>query len=142
MNFLFIIRRAALDMSASAAPPEPITTAAAPAGRPPGAAHLTYTLSALTSAGGVYGFVRSGSSRSAAAGLLLGGTFFYAAQLVAQPGAQERGFRLATGASAVLAGAMLMRYAKTRALMPAGLLTAVGLASSAYHGAKWREWAE
>jgi uncharacterized membrane protein (UPF0136 family) len=110
--------------------------------RPPGSSHLTLTLSALTSAGGVYGYVKSGSSRSAIAGLLLGGAFFYSAQLIATPGATERGFRLATGASAVLAGAMAMRLAKTRALMPAGLLTAVGAASAAYHGAKWREWAD
>jgi len=113
----------------------------APAERPPGVAHLANTLSALTALGGVAGFVRANSARSLVGGGLLAAALGYGGHLIATPGSQERGFRLAAGASGVLALVMGARYLRTRALVPAGALALVGGASAAYHGAKWAEWA-
>ena len=114
---------------------------AAPIARPPGSAHLSFTMAALSTVGGVAGYARAGSVRSLGAGVAVGAAFAYAGSLISTPGSTERGLRLAAGTSAVLTAAMAMRFARTRAVMPAGALTALGAASLAYHGAKWQEWA-
>ncbi len=54
-------------------------------------------------------------------------------------GAQGHGAGLAT--SVLLTAAMGARLAKTRKPMPAGLLSVVGAAASAYHLQKYQEWA-
>ena len=109
--------------------------------RPPGVAHLAYALGAASALGGVAGFVRANSARSLVGGGLLAAALGYGGHLIATPGSQERGFRLAAGASGVLALVMGARYARTRALVPAGALALAGGASAAYHGLKWSEWA-
>ena len=48
---------------------------------------------------------------------------------------------LSLAASTLLAGAMGARLLKTGKVMPAGMLTGVGLASAAFHGQKFAEWA-
>ena len=108
--------------------------------RPTGSAHLAMTLAALCGVGGVAGYVRASSTRSLIAGALCGTAFGYSANLISPPGSQERGFRLSAGTSVVLTLAMAARFARTRAFMPAGMLSAVGAASTAYHGSKWQEW--
>ena len=130
-------------MSPSDAPSTPTRAGATSAAeRPPGSAHLAYTLGLACLGGGVAAFISKGSSRSLVAGSFLGAAHGWAGNLISAPGSQERGFRLATAASGVLTLAMGMRYLKTRALMPAGLLSVVGAASTAYHAQKWQEWAE
>ena len=108
--------------------------------RPAGSAHLAMTLSALCGVGGVAGYVRASSMRSLIAGALCGSAFAISSHLITTPGSQERGFRLASGTSAVLMLAMGARYARTRAIMPAGLLAAVSAVSTGYHSNKWLEW--
>ena len=57
-------------------------------------------------------------------------------------GQDLEGHGLALGTSTALGAAMTARFAKTRAMMPAGGMAIVGLLSAAYHGKKFREWAE
>lgn len=106
--------------------------------RPPGSAHLTYTVGAITAVGGVAGYVKGRSPRSLAAGLLFGAGFGYAGHLIGtQP---ERGFRFATTVSGLLTGVMAHRLYSTGKVMPAGALAAVGAAATAYHASKWAEY--
>lgn len=114
----------------------------APESQRPGSAHLAMTLSALCGAGGIAGYVRASSMRSLIAGGLCGGAFALSSSLISTPGSQERGFRLATGTSAVLMLAMGARFARTGKVMPVGVLAAVSAASTAYHGNKWLEWSD
>lgn len=111
-----------------------------PPSRPVGSAHLAMTLSALCGVGGIAGYVRASSIRSLLAGALCGSAFALSSHFITTPGSQERGFRLATGTSVVLMLAMGARYAKTRNIMPAGLLAATSAVSTIYHGNKWKEW--
>ena len=106
--------------------------------RPPGAIHATLTMAALCGLGGVAGYAKAGSARSAAGGLLFAGGFSLAAYHI-QGGEGERGFRLGTTVSVLLAG--IMGWRATKRVMPAAPLAALGAASAVYHGMKWREWA-
>jgi uncharacterized membrane protein (UPF0136 family) len=74
------------------------------------------------------------------AGLGFGAAYAASAYLIANVDAFQ-GHALGAGASALLAAAMGARAARTRKLMPAGLLTGVGAAAFAYHAAKAQEWA-
>lgn len=85
--------------------------------QPPGSAHLSYTVGALTAIGGLAAAKRS--KRSLAAGLFFGGAFVLAGYYISK-GEPERGFRLGTVASGSLAGLMSYRFYKTGKFMPAG----------------------
>lgn len=86
--------------------------------RPPGSAHVSYTIGALTAIGGLAAAKRS--KRSLVAGLFFGGAFVLAGYYISQ-GEAERGFRLGTVASGSLAGVMSYRFYKTGKVMPAGM---------------------
>lgn len=90
--------------------------------------------------GGIIGYAKKGSVPSLVAGVALGAAYGGAAYLVSG-GDGEKGFALGTAASAVLASAMAARLAKTRKIMPGGVLTALGLAGGVYNLSKYREWA-
>lgn len=120
---------------------------------PPGVSHAAFGLGALTAAGGVFGYVRSGSPRSLGAGAILGGMFVsnavehtcmcsatpdtilqaFAGYKISQ-GEAEKGFKLAALNGLALAIIMGYRFAKTRKVMPAGLLSSVGIGAAAYYG--------
>ena len=104
-----------------------------------GAAHATIGIGLVTAVGGVAGYAMKRSARSLGAGVFFGGAFAYAAHLISE-GEPERGFRYASTASAVLAGAMGFRAVKYSQRFPAGGLAALGALSLAYHGAKWYEY--
>ena len=108
---------------------------------PTGSSHVSYTLAALTSFGGLAGYARTRSTRSLAAGLIFGAGYAAAGHFISS-GEQTRGFRLGTSVSVALAGLMGYRYFKTRKPMPALLLAGLGASGAVYHGMKWREWSE
>jgi len=105
----------------------------------PGSAHLNFTLGALVAAGGVAGYVRSRSSPSLIAGLALGALYGASGYLISQ-GQAENGHLLGAATSGLLTLAMGNRFRKTRSLMPAGLLTGLGLAGAVYNSSKFAEY--
>jgi uncharacterized membrane protein (UPF0136 family) len=74
------------------------------------------------------------------AGAALGAAYGASAYLINSGGDPETGFAVGTAASAVLAASMGARLAKTQKLMPAGILTVLGLAGGYYNLTKYREW--
>ena len=106
-----------------------------------GSAHLSFTVGGLSVAGGLHGFIKTGSKMSLGAGGGLGALLIGSGVLITQ-GQDLEGHGLALGSSGALGAAMAARFAKTRVMMPAGGMAIVGLLSAAYHGKKFREWAE
>ena len=106
-----------------------------------GSAHLSFTVGGLSVAGGLHGFIKTGSKMSLGAGGGLGALLIGSGVLITQ-GQDLEGHGLALGSSGALGAAMAARFAKTRAMMPAGGMAIIGLLSAAYHGKKFREWAE
>lgn len=96
-------------------------------------------LAALCGVGGAVGYAKKGSVPSLVAGAALGAAYGASAYLV-QSGDPVTGFGVGTAASAVLAAAMGARLVRTGKLMPAGVLTALGLAGGYYNLTKYREW--
>ncbi|KAK5445204.1 hypothetical protein LTS15_010295 [Exophiala xenobiotica] len=86
-----------------------------------------YILSALTSIGGVTGYVRTGSVPSIAAGLTVGALYGLGGYRISKR--QPYGVELALLASILLAGSSIPRAIKTGKPLPAGLsvLAATGL---------------
>ncbi|OCT44571.1 hypothetical protein CLCR_06382 [Cladophialophora carrionii] len=86
-----------------------------------------YILSALTSVGGITGYVRTGSIPSIAAGLTVG--FLYGLGGYRISKRQPYGVELALLASVLLAGSSVPRAIRTGKPLPAGLsvLAATGL---------------
>ncbi|RVX67624.1 hypothetical protein B0A52_08153 [Exophiala mesophila] len=78
-----------------------------------------YILSALTSIGGVTGYVRTGSIPSIAAGLTVGALYGLGGLRISKK--QSYGVELALLASIVLAGSSIPRAIKTGKPLPAGL---------------------
>ena len=108
---------------------------------PTGSSHLTFTMAAIVSAGGVMGYVKGRSVPSLTAGLIFGGIFVASGYMI-NSGREVAGFRTGLHTSALLAGVMGARFIKHRKVMPAGALAALSLLSSGYHGKKYVEWAE
>ncbi|GLC41894.1 hypothetical protein PLESTF_000097300 [Pleodorina starrii] len=107
---------------------------------PAGEVHLDIALSALTSLGGVMGYVRKKSLPSLLGGLTFGVAFGATAYIIQTHDAFV-GHSVGCATSAVMATMMGMRLAKTKKVMPAGILTGVGLLGFAYHAQKARQWA-
>ncbi|KAJ9651476.1 hypothetical protein H2198_009234 [Neophaeococcomyces mojaviensis] len=86
-----------------------------------------FILGALTSVGGVTGYVRTGSVPSIAAGLTVGALYGLGGYRIQKR--QPYGIELALLASIVLAGSSIPRAIKTGKPLPAGLsvLAATGL---------------
>ncbi|KAL6251887.1 hypothetical protein RBB50_002097 [Rhinocladiella similis] len=86
-----------------------------------------YIISALTSIGGVTGYVRTGSVPSIAAGLTVGALYGLGGYRISKR--QPYGVELALLASVILAGSSIPRAIKTGKPLPAGLsvLAATGL---------------
>ncbi|KIV93741.1 hypothetical protein PV10_04934 [Exophiala mesophila] len=78
-----------------------------------------YILAALTSIGGVTGYVRTGSIPSIAAGLTVGALYGLGGLRISKK--QPYGVELALLASIVLAGSSIPRAIKTGKPLPAGL---------------------
>ena len=55
-------------------------------------------------------------------------------------GQPDTGHGVGLAASLVLTGVMGARFARTRKVMPPGVLTALGAVGVAYNGLKWREF--
>jgi uncharacterized membrane protein (UPF0136 family) len=106
---------------------------------PPGAAHAAFGMAAITAVGGAFGYYKTRSVRSLGAGVILGGMFAWAGVNISS-GEPEKGFKLATLNGLALGAIMGMRFAKTKKVMPAGLLTVAGIGAAAYYGKLWNEF--
>lgn len=109
------------------------------ASMPTGSSHLTYTMGAIVAAGGTAAYITKKSTRSFLGGLAFGGLMAWAGYMI-NNGEEERGFRLATTNSLALTAGMGYRFYKHPRVFPAGVVTALGLASTAYHYHKYDEW--
>mmetsp|Transcript_31291 Transcript_31291/g.65427 ORF Transcript_31291/g.65427 Transcript_31291/m.65427 type:complete len:111 (+) Transcript_31291:195-527(+) len=108
---------------------------------PPGSAHPAFGLGALTIAGGIVGYVRKGSKPSLGAGILCGGLLIGSGVMISGD-SQYSGHSLAAATSGLMTLGMGHRFFKTGKFMPAGLVSALGAVSLAYHFKKALEWKE
>lgn len=104
---------------------------------PPGSAHMALSLAGLCAVGGAIGLSR-GSKASAMAGSILAAAFGASAYTI-QEGHVVQGYSAAMYTSSLLSGAMFFRFVKTRKVMPAGALAAVGAGAVAYYSLKLDE---
>ncbi len=86
---------------------------------PQGVAHLNITAGTLVAVGGIMGYTRKKSLPSLVAGVLLGAAYYGSAYLVDRVD-PVKGFQAGAATSAFLTAAMLPRYLKTKAFIPAG----------------------
>lgn len=93
------------------------------------AALLVYAL--LLGVGGVMGFTKAGSKASLVAGLASAALVLVALGVALLGDDPRDGFRVGLGVAAAMAVVFLLRYRKTRRLMPAGMLLAVSAAMAA-----------
>ncbi|KAL4448198.1 hypothetical protein ABPG75_005417 [Micractinium tetrahymenae] len=96
-------------------------------------------MAALVAAGGASGYAQTGSVPSMVAGLGIG-MLFSAGGWQINSGRPDVGHPLSLAASLALLGAMAPRFAKTRKVWPAGVMSLAGALSAVYQGMKTREW--
>ncbi|KAK1146862.1 hypothetical protein N8T08_002186 [Aspergillus melleus] len=103
------------------------------------AEHPSFTLAALLPAGGIAGYLRSGSVPSLVAGVGLGVSYGFAGYLIKEN--KDYGTELALGNSLLLLGSAIPRVIKTggRAPMPLAL-AATGSLAAFYYQKKVREF--
>ena len=106
---------------------------------PPGSAHPAFGLGGLTILGGAVGYFKKGSKASLGGGLFCGGLLIGSGILISGEH-QYEGHMLASGTSALMSAGMGQRYLKTGKIMPAGMVSALGAVSLAYHLKKSFEW--
>ncbi|KAL2807719.1 transmembrane proteins 14C-domain-containing protein [Aspergillus granulosus] len=103
------------------------------------AEHPSITLSALLSAGGVAGYLKTGSKPSLIAGLGLGASYAFAGYLIKEN--KDYGTELALGNSLLLFGSGIARSIKTQWKAPIPLaLAGAGFLASFYYQKKVREF--
>ena len=107
----------------------------------PGSAHAAYSLGLALLGGGFYGFLKRQSIPSLVGGVTLGGSMLGGGMLI-DKGEDLQGHTVSLAASTALTASMGYRFATTRAIMPAGVLTVAGALSSAYHAKKVNDWSD
>jgi len=98
---------------------------------------LILVYATIVFAGGLIGYLKAGSKPSLIAGAvsaaLLAGTAWFSWNN------EVRTLWIAAGIAGLLSLVFLMRFLKTRSLMPAGMMLALSLAAAAYFGlTAWR----
>ncbi|PNH06431.1 Transmembrane protein 14A [Tetrabaena socialis] len=106
---------------------------------PSGEIHLDLALSALTSLGGIMGYVKKKSLPSLLGGLTFGVAFGASAYIIQNQDALL-GHSVGCATSALMLTMMGARFVRTRKMMPAGVLAGTGLIGLAYHAQKARQW--
>jgi uncharacterized membrane protein (UPF0136 family) len=106
----------------------------------PGGAHLNLTLGGLVTVGGIIGYVKKGSVPSLVAGIGIGSMLLGSGYLIAKTDKVFEGFALGSTSSALLAIGMGQRYVATSKMMPAGVVSILGIAGLAYNVNKAIEW--
>ncbi|AHY79068.1 AQG_2a_G0030810.mRNA.1.CDS.1 [Saccharomyces cerevisiae] len=101
--------------------------------------HPAYTLSLLTTAGGLMGYYRKGSIPSLVSGLVFGSVYGIAGYLLHMN--RDGGLEMALGASTLLLGAGVIRGMPSRFTKPVPVvLTALGGLGSYYYYNKYKEF--
>ncbi len=93
----------------------------------------------LLALGGIAGFVKGKSVPSLVAGVSLGGLYGAAGTLINRGDCTE-GHALAAVTSALVLGVMGPRFARSKKVMPAGVLTAAASLSLVYEASKAHQW--
>jgi len=93
----------------------------------------------LLAVGGLAGFIKGKSIPSLVAGVSLGGLYGAAGALINRGDCKE-GHALAAATSALVIGVMGPRFARSKKVMPAGLLTASASLSFVYDAYKTQQW--
>ena len=100
---------------------------------------MAFGMGGLVLVGGAVGFLRRGSTASLMAGTVVGSLYLGSGWLISKGEARD-GHLLAATTSAVLAGSMGARAARTGKMFPPGAIALLALASLAYEGSKAWEW--
>ncbi|KXS18305.1 TMEM14-domain-containing protein [Gonapodya prolifera JEL478] len=101
-----------------------------------GSAHPAFALSAITTAGGIIGYAKSGSRPSLIAGVSFGVLYGAAAYLINAN--KSGGVELATATSLLLTAAMAPRAVRSGGKAPVPtVLTGVGAGALWYYGGKY-----
>ncbi|PNW78719.1 hypothetical protein CHLRE_09g387838v5 [Chlamydomonas reinhardtii] len=107
---------------------------------PSGEVHMDIAFAVVTTAGGVMGYVKKKSLPSLLGGLAFGAAYGATAWTIQNHDAYV-GHTVGAATSAVMATMMGLRLAKTKKVMPSGILTGLGLLGLLYHANKARQWA-
>lgn len=94
--------------------------------------HYGIMYAVLVGSGGAYGYMKTGSVPSLAAGLIFGTLLCVGAYQVSR---NAENYQLSLGTSALLGGVMGYRYYNTGKIMPAGLLAGISIAMTLRYGA-------
>ncbi|KAK9511268.1 hypothetical protein O3M35_005855 [Rhynocoris fuscipes] len=93
--------------------------------------HYGIIYAVLVGSGGAYGYLKSGSVPSLAAGLIFGTLIGVGAYQVSR---NVENYQLSLGTSALLGTIMGYRYYNTGKIMPAGLLAGISIAMTLRYG--------
>ncbi|XP_073986648.1 transmembrane protein 14C [Rhodnius prolixus] len=93
--------------------------------------HYGIMYAVLVGSGGAYGYMKSGSVPSLAAGLIFGTLLGVGAFQVSR---NADNYQLSLGTSALLGGLMGYRYYNSGKIMPAGLLAGISVAMAVRYG--------
>eukprot|EP00457_Paulinella_chromatophora_P023901 gb/GEZN01027555.1/.p2 GENE.gb/GEZN01027555.1/~~gb/GEZN01027555.1/.p2 ORF type:complete len:126 (-),score=15.23 gb/GEZN01027555.1/:67-444(-) len=109
--------------------------------RPPGSAHLSYSMAGVMSLGGIIGYVKAKSLPSLLGGLTIGAAYAVSGYLI-QSGESQQGHLVGSAASAAVIGIFGKSAIKSGQLGRPALFAGLGAGSLAYHGAKAYEWSD
>jgi uncharacterized membrane protein (UPF0136 family) len=93
--------------------------------------HGEYTMGAILIAGGSFAYLKKKSLPSLLGGVCLGAGYLTAGWLIHQKYEYTRGHQVAAICGATLATVGITRFAKTKAIFPAGMLAILGVVSLA-----------
>mmetsp|Transcript_110446 Transcript_110446/g.293396 ORF Transcript_110446/g.293396 Transcript_110446/m.293396 type:complete len:120 (-) Transcript_110446:142-501(-) len=105
---------------------------------PPGAAHPNFTVGGLLAIGGAYAYFKAGSLPSLVGGVGCGALMVGSGLMVEKD--PQSAFLLGSATGGLLTAGMLPRFMKTKKVMPAGMVTLLGLGALGYNAMQLSRW--